>query len=434
MLKVSRVLFIIALVVQVKREGLLLRKIFRFMDTVKIGVLREEKIPHDKRVPFIPEQCRQIMEQYKNVTVVVQPCDYRSITNEEYTKEGIALQENLSDCDILIGVKEVPKDKLIPGKKYLFFSHTIKKQPHNRELLKKIIKDKISLVDYECLVDDHENRIIGFGRYAGMVGAYNGVMAYGLKYGLFKLKPANETTGLKEIYSELDRISLPNIKIVITGGGRVANGAIETMGMLNIRKVTPFEFLNYSFREPVYVQIHSEDYHERIDGKEFAKHDFYHSPDHYRCTFCDPGSFASFCDLLIHCAYWNPQAPSLFTKADMRDPAFRISVIADVTCDIDGSIPSTHRATTIEDKFYGYNPVTEKEEEAFSPNTITVMSIDNLPCELPRDSSEGFGKHLMERIIPLLVGDDKGNVIHRATIAKNGELTARYAYLTDYVN
>jgi alanine dehydrogenase len=404
------------------------------MQKIKIGILREEKIPHDRRVPFTPEQCRQIKEQFPGTEVVVQPCDYRSIKIDEFRKEGITLQEDLSDCDILIGVKEVPKEKLIPGKKYLFFSHTIKKQPHNKELLKKIIKEKITLIDYECLVDDHENRIIGFGRYAGMVGAYNGVMAYGLKYGLFKIKPANQCFGIKELHSELDRISLPNIKIVITGGGRVANGAIETMGMLNIRKVTPFEFLNYSFREPVYVQLHSEDYHERIDGKEFSKHDFYHLPKKYRCTFCDPGSFASFCDLLIHCAYWNPEAPRLFSKKEMRDPAFRISVIADVTCDINGSIPSTHRATTIDDKFYGYNPSTEQEEDPFSPNTITVMSIDNLPCELPRDASEGFGKHLLERVIPLLIKEDKGNVIHRATIAKNGELTARFAYLTDFIS
>jgi alanine dehydrogenase len=363
----------------------------------------------------------------------VQPCDYRSIANKEYTDAGVALQEDLSDCDILMGIKEVPKEKLIAGKKYLFFSHTIKKQPHNKGLLQKVLEKNISLIDYECLVDDHENRIIGFGRYAGMVGAYNGIMAYGLKYGLFKLKAADQCSGIKELHTELDKISLPNIKIIITGGGRVANGAIETMGMLNIRKVTPFEFLNYSFREAVYVQLHSEDYNERKDGGEFTRHDFYHQPERYRSTFCIPGSFSSFCDLLVHCAYWNPAAPVLFTKENMCDPTFRISVIADVTCDINGSIPSTHRATTIEDKFYGYNPVTEKEENAFDKNTITVMSIDNLPCELPRDASEGFGKHLIERIIPLLVGEDKANIIHRATIAKDGQLTARFAYLTDYV-
>ncbi len=401
---------------------------------MKIGILREEKVPHDMRVPFTPEQCKQIKETYPNVDLVIQPCDYRSIKNDEYRREGVVLQEDLSDCDLLIGIKEVPKDKLIPGKRYMFFSHTIKKQPHNREMLKRIIRDKIALIDYECLVDDHENRIIGFGRYAGIVGAYNGIMAYGLKYGLFKLKPAHQSFGLKELHEGLDKINLPNMKIVITGGGRVANGAIETMGMLNIRKVTPFEFLNYSFREPVYVQLHSESYHERKDGTDFTKSDFYHHPENYRCTFCDPGSFASFCDLLIHCAYWNPQAPVLFTKQDMRDPSFRISVIADITCDIDGSIPSTHRATTIEDKFYGYNPVTEKEDEAFSPNTITVMSVDNLPCELPRDASEGFGKHLLERVLPLLLVEDKGKVIYRATIAQNGELTPRFAYLTDYIS
>jgi alanine dehydrogenase len=402
------------------------------MTKIKIAILREEKIPHDKRVPFTPEQCRFIIDGYKNAEVVVQPCDYRCYTNQEYTANGITLQENISDCDILIGIKEVPKEKLIAGKKYLFFSHTIKEQPHNRQLLQTILQKNISLIDYECLVDNHNNRVIGFGRYAGIVGAYNGIMAYGLKYGLFTLKHAEQCHDIKELWKELDKINLPNIKIVITGGGRVANGAIETMGALNIRKVTPFEFLNYSFREPVYVQLHSEDYHEAKNAHEFSKHEFYSHPQNYRCTFADPGSYASLCDLLIHCSFWNPHAPVMFTKHEMREPTFRISVIADVTCDINGSIPSTHRSTTIENKFYGYNPETETEEQPFATHTITVMAVDNLPCELPRDASEGFGKHLLERVIPCLIGTADAQVINRATVTENGHLTERFFYLKEY--
>lgn len=402
------------------------------MQKVKIGVLREEKIPHDKRVPFTPEQCKQLQTIFKDVEVVVQPCEYRCYQNTEYQHAGIALQEDISDCDVLMGIKEVPKDKLINGKKYLFFSHTIKQQAHNQKLMKEFISKKIEMIDYECLVDANGNRIIGFGRYAGIVGAYNGVMAYGLKYGLFNLKPAEQCHDLKELWRELDNISLPNIKIVITGGGRVANGAIETMGALNIRKVTPFEFINYSFREPVYVQLHSEDYHEHKTNHNYIKHEFYSNPENFNCTFAHPGGYASLCDLLIHCTYWNPHGPVLFTKEEMREPTFRISVIADVTCDINGSIPSTHRATSVEDKFFGYNPDTEKEEAPFTRDVITVMAVDNLPCELPRDASEGFGKHLMERVMPWLLGNDDKEVIKRATITKDGELTERFLYLTDY--
>lgn len=400
---------------------------------MKIGILREEKIPHDKRVPFTPVQCKYLIEEHDELTIVVQPCDYRCYSNDEYRKHGIALQEDLSDCDILMGVKEVPKHLLIPGKKYLFFSHTIKKQPHNKALLQEIINKNITLIDYECMVDETGHRVIGFGRFAGLVGAYNGIMAYGMKYGLFELKPAHLCHDKKEIFKELERINLPNLKIVITGGGRVANGALEVLGVLGLRKVTAYEFLHYSFREPVYVQLHSEDYYKTKDGSVFSNQMFYKHPELFDCLFANGNSYASFCDLLIHCTFWDPKAPVLFSKEQMRDPKFHISVIADVTCDINGSIPSTTRTSTIEDKFYGYNPNTERIEEPFGPSTITVMAIDNLPCELPRDASEGFGKHLMERVIPFLKNDNEG-LIDRATICKEGKLMPRFEYLSDYIS
>jgi saccharopine dehydrogenase (NAD+, L-lysine-forming) len=401
---------------------------------MKIGILREEKNPHDKRVPFIPSQCTLLKNTFPDIELKVQSSDYRCYTDQEYINENIFPVEDLADCDVLMGIKEVPPEKLMEGKHYFFFSHTIKKQLHNRNLLKEIIRKKITLTDYETLTDINGNRIIGFGRFAGIVGAYNGVMAYGLMYGLFKLKPAHLCHDKKEVFKELDNIHLPNMKIVVTGGGRVANGACETMGALNIRKVTPYEFLNYSFREPVYVQLHSHDYYRPKDGSPWSDYNFHHHPSDHDCIFSDPDSFASKCDLLIHCTFWDPNAPVLFTKADMRNPDFKISVIADVTCDINGSIPSTMMATTIEDKFYGYNPQTEEIEKAFAPDTITVMSIDNLPCELPRDSSDGFGKHLLERVMPSIINAADPSLIERATIVKGGKLTERFLYLTDYIS
>ncbi len=404
------------------------------MSVLKVAIIREGKVPHDKRVPFTPEQCAMISKEFPNVKLVIQPSEWRSFKDEEYAKAGITLKEDVNDCDILIGIKEVPKQDLIPEKKYVFFSHTIKKQPHNRELLQTIIKKKITLIDYECMVDANDNRIIGFGRFAGIVGAYNGLMAYGLKYHLYDLKHANLCHDKKEVFQQLDTAHLANIKIVVTGGGRVANGACETMGAMNIRKVTPYEFLNYSFREPVYVQLHSQDYYESKDHSPFSAFDFHHHPGNYRCTFSDSNSFASVADMLVHCTFWDPKADILFTKSRMRDPDFRISVNADVTCDLNGSIPSTTKATTIDDKFYGYDPMNEKIVESFAKDAITVMSIDNLPCELPRDASDGFGKHLFERVLPALFGDDKDGLIERASIVKDGELTKRFEYLRDYVS
>jgi len=404
------------------------------MPKLKVGILREEKVPHDRRVPFTPEQCRLILNEFPNVELSIQPSEWRCFKDGEYSKEGITVREDIFDCDILIGIKEVPLQQLMPGKKYLFFSHTIKKQQHNRKLLQAIIAKNITMVDYECLVDIHDNRIIGFGRFAGIVGAYNGLMAYGLKYHLFNLKPAHLCHDKKEVFQQLDTAHLPNIKIAVTGGGRVANGACETMGAMNIRKVTPYEFLNYSFREPVYVQLHSQDYYEAKDHSPFSPYDFHHQPAQFRCAFSDPASYASISDMLIHCTYWDPRADVLFTKSQMRDPDFRISVIADVTCDLNGSIPSTTQASTIENKFYGYDPMTEKIIEPFAKGAITVMAIDNLPCELPRDASDGFGKHLFERVLPALFGNDKDGLIERATIAKDGQLTGRFSYLKDFVS
>ncbi|MGQ0827166.1 MAG: NAD(P)-dependent oxidoreductase [Bacteroidota bacterium] len=398
---------------------------------MKIGVLREGKIPRDKRVAFTPEQCILIEKIFPGTEVFVQPSDWRSYTNDEYISKGIKMSEDLSACDIIMGIKEVPKQDLIPNKKYLFFSHTIKKQPHNRELLKAILKNNIQLIDYECLTDANFHRIIGFGHYAGLIGAYNGVLGYGKKYKLFDLKPAHICHDKKELKEELKKIHLTNIKIIVTGNGRVANGAIELLGMMGIRRITSYEFMHYSFREPTYVQLHSNNYNERQDGLAWNTEEFYKHPEKFRSTFL---KYTKHCDLLIHCSFWDPRAPKLFTKAEMRSPEFRVSVIADVTCDMNGSIPSTTRTSIIEDKFYGYNPITETIAEPFSNDTITVMAIDNLPCELPRDASEDFGKELIDKVLPALLVEDKDGLIERGSITEDGRLMPRFDYLSDYVS
>jgi saccharopine dehydrogenase (NAD+, L-lysine forming) len=396
---------------------------------LKIGILREGKTPPDMRVALSPAQCRQLISENQDLQIVVQPSPNRCFKDEEYLQAGIALSEDLNDCDLLIGIKEVPVAQLIPNKKHLFFSHTIKKQAHNKKLMRAVINKHIQLIDYECLTDKDFNRIIGFGHYAGIVGAYNGIMAYGLRYGLFNLKPAHLCHDRKELVEELKKARLTNIKMIVTGNGRVANGAIELLGMLGIRRVTPYEFVSFSFREPTYVQLHSSDYNEAIDGKAWNRQDFYAHPEHYRSTFA---KFTEHCDLLLHCSFWDPQAPRLFTPEEMTSPRWHISVIADITCDIDGSIPSTIRASDIENKFYGFNPQIQQEDEPFKKEVVTVMAVDNLPCELPRDASEDFGKELIDKVFPSLLDNDKNGLIERATIAQNGRLMPRFAYLGDY--
>ncbi|MBN8702883.1 MAG: alanine dehydrogenase [Bacteroidetes bacterium] len=400
------------------------------VSTIKLGIVREEKNPPDKRVPFTPLQCTELLKEYPNLEIYIQPSTIRSYEDSEYLGFGLTLQEDLSNCDILMGVKEIPIDKLIPNKKYFFFSHTIKKQPHNKKLLQAIIQKGITLVDYETLTDKEHNRLIGFGRYAGIVGAYNGLLGYGKKYDLFHIKPANKCRDRAEIEEELKRVKLPNIKILITGGGRVANGCVETVSSLKIRKVTPYEFLHNSYREPVYCQLHSKDYYSAKDGSSWNMKDFYLHPDSYVSNFVP---YTKVCDLLITGHFWDSRTPALFTKDNMRSSDFRISVIADVTCDINGSIPSTVRASTINEPFYGYNPTTEQEDIPFRNHSVTVMAVDNLPCELPRDASEDFGKELLNGIMPSLFREDKEGIIERATIASNGKLMERFTYLSDYI-
>ena len=399
---------------------------------MKIGVIREEKVPADKRVPLVPEQCKLLMEQYPSVEVVVQSSNIRCFSDDEYKNTGIRVVDEVSDCDVLMGVKEVPKDKLIADKTYFFFSHTIKKQPYNRDLLREVLKRNVTLVDYEVLVGTDKLRIIGFGRFAGLVGAYNSLLTYGKKYGYFDLKPANQCKDFNELKEELSKIKIPPVKIAMTGSGRVAKGVKEIMEIAGIKQVTVEEYLkNDAPDQPVYVQLFVYDYNKHKDGKEFERQHFYSHPEEYENSF---KRFIPHTDILISSAYWDPNAPVMFENDDMKSDDFRIKVIGDITCDIKGSIPSTVRATSIEGPCYDYDPYTESEKPAFSDDKlVTVMAVDNLPSELPVDASRDFGESLVNNVIPHLLGGDEDEIIAKATIAKGGKLTKYFEYLRDYV-
>lgn len=396
-----------------------------------IGIIREGKVPPDKRVPFTPIQIVEIQQRYPYVKIICQESDVRCFKDEEYKVLGITVQEDVSQCDILMGIKEVPVDQLIPEKTYLFFSHTIKKQPYNKTLLQEVLKKNIRLIDYETLKDRLGNRLVAFGRYAGIVGAYNGLWTYGKRYGIFSLRRAYECFDVNDLKLELRKIKLPPVKIILTGAGRVGKGAMETLDTAGIRKVNAKDFLTKEFNEPVYVQLSSADYHKRIEGGHFNREEFHQYPERYYSYF---KSYTKVADILMAGAYWNPKAPVLFTRQDMLQADFKVKIIADITCDMNGSVPSTKRATSIIDPIYDYDPATDAVQPPLSNNNfVTVMAIDNLPCELPRSASEEFGRDLIDRILPLLIGDDKEKIIERATLAKEGKLTSYYTYLEDYV-
>ncbi|MCS7003880.1 MAG: NAD(P)-dependent oxidoreductase [Cytophagales bacterium] len=397
---------------------------------MKIGILREEKIPVDRRVALVPQSCKQLLEQYAHLQIFVQPSDFRCFKDEEYQRVGAILTEDLSHCDILLGIKEVPIKNLIPEKTYLFFSHTIKKQPHNRKLLQAILAKKIRLIDWETLTTPNGERLIAFGRFAGIVGAYNALRGWGIRENSFFLKPAYQCKNLTEVWEQLQKVSLSSVKIVITGDGRVGKGAKETLEKLNIRQVTPKEFLSESFSEAVFTQLSMADYHFKTKNGSFEQQDFYKNPQEYSSSFL---KYAKVADMLIACAFWDPRAPLLFTRQEMKRPDFRIRLIADITCDINGSIPSTMQATTIENPFYDYSPTQETIEKPFSSKDhITVMAIDNLPNELPIEASSTFSQTFCEKIFPCF-GHDADSILERATICQEGKLTRRFSYLQDYV-
>lgn len=397
---------------------------------IKIGIIREGKVPPDKRVPLSPEQCKRVMEVFPFVKVIVQPSVKRCFPDSLYRQAGIEVAEKMEECDILLGIKEVPIIDLIPKTIYFFFSHTIKKQPHNRLLLKKMLDLKVTMVDYETLTDIKGNRLIAFGRYAGIVGCYNSFRAYGEKYGAFELKPANECFDQKEMERELKKIKLPDdYKIVVTGTGRVGGGCVEILSKMGLRHVSAEDFLVHKYNSPVYTVLHSRDYNKNKKGKAFDSREFYEHPELFSADFL---RYAKEADMYIPCHFWDKNAPVILAKKDYLDKNFRIKVIGDISCDVAAPIASTIRSSTIADPFYGYDPKNGVEADFYSPNSIGVMAVDNLPCELPKDASVDFGDVLIEKILPCLLIEDTNKVIERASICKDGKLMPNYKYLADY--
>jgi alanine dehydrogenase len=402
-------------------------------ERLKVGILRETKNPPDRRVPLTPPQIVALEEMYPDVEFFVQPSDIRCYADEEYDYLDIPLKEDLKDCDILLGVKEVDKRLFIPGKTYMFFAHVAKKQPHNLEMFREMAARKTRLIDYEYLTTEQGQRVVAFGRHAGIVGAYNGLRARGIKTNRFKLKPAYQCHDLDEMWAGLRLVELkPGLKVLVTGEGRVASGAMETLSICNFVQVSPEDYIAKEFSVPVVCQIGPDKYTKHKNGLQFSFSHFTSHPEEYESSF---KPYSRVTDILIACHFWDPRSPHFFTKDDMKNPDFRISVIADISCDINGPIPSTLRASTIADPFYAYNPYLETEETAFSRLTnITMMAIDNLPGELPRDASLDFGKMLMSSVLHDILTQTESPMVERATILNNGMLTPKYSYLDDYLN
>ena len=395
---------------------------------VKIGLIREGKVPSDNRVALTPAQCKWIHKNSDQVQIIAQSSESRCFTDREYIAAGVEVKTDISDCDIMLGIKEVPVDQLIEGKKYLFFSHTKKKQQQNKNLLKTILEKKITLIDYECLEHEDGQRIIGFGFFAGVVGAHNGMMAYGNRAGLYKMDRVYKQRSFRELIHTYFGLRLPNVKIAITGSGRVAHGILEVMNLMGIHEIEPDDYLIRRFTYPVYTQLKgAELYENKISGK-YSRDEFHHHPELYSCKFLP---YTEQTDILLNGVYWDKNVPRLFNKEVVQSENFIIQTIADITDDAGGSVPINLGDQTIENPVYGIDKLSLKKTEPYLANSIDIMAVGNLPNELPRDASRYFGEQLIKHVLEDLVGNSS-SIIERATMVKEGKLTQPFEYLKEY--
>ena len=398
---------------------------------MKFGIIKERKNPPDRRVVFSPTALKILQDSHPESIIKVESSDIRIFSDQEYIDLGFEVSTDISDCDVFFGVKEVPIDALVANKKYFFFSHTIKKNPVNQKLLKAILAKNITLYDHETIVDKSNRRLIGFGRYAGIVGAYNGFRAFGQKFELFNIPKAETLQHKEDLIIRLKRQILPPIKIVLTGHGKVGMGAKEILDGMKIKQVSPDNYLTKIYSEPVYTQIDVLDYNKRIDGQVLDNEDFYKNPTDYVSDF---EKFSKVSEIYMAGHFHGNDAPNILTQSMLQAVDCKLKVVADISCDLNGPVACTIRSSTIADPFYGYLPSTNLEVSMLHPAAIVVMAVDNLPSELPKDASEGFGEMFLQHVIPAFFNNDFDGVLSRSKITENKKLTARFEYLSDFVH
>jgi len=404
-----------------------------------IGIIKESR-PDESRAPIAPKQISTILEKYPDINIVVQPCDNRTFKNSEYLEYGAKISEDINSCDLLFGVKEVDVNRLIPNKDYVFFSHTYKLNKDTlsnaqgtpgmdkKELLKTILNKKIKLIDYENIRAANGARYLGFGRFAGVVGCYNTLNLFLSQNNFQPLARAYKINNYERIKNNLSKVRFPNFKLLVTGDGRVNNGVQEILKYTNIKKVSDEDFLKKNFEYPVYCNLETKDYVIHKNKKAFELKHFIEFPKEYESRTFD---YLKESDLYISAHYWDPSSPKIFTKEQLSQFS-KLKIIGDVTCDVDGSIPSTIKSTTIEEPNFFLNTNTFSETDMSNSN-LAVMAVDNLPSELPRDSSTEFGNGIVNEVIPYIIGKDDGRILN-STITTEGRFLEKYNYLNEYIN
>ena len=405
-----------------------------------ISIIKEARID-ENRTPFTPNQIQTLIANFPNLHVLVQPSKNRCFNDEDYSKAGAKIEEDIIRSDIIFGVKEVEISKLIENKTYLFFSHTSKVRKdisqstkdkaiiYKKELLREVIKKKITLIDYENIRETSGKgyRYLGFGRFAGIVGCYNTLNLY-LKLQKKQLLPrAFEINSYEKIKKLISKQNFNKIKILLTGSGNVAKGSMEILKHTNIKQISLNDYLNKKYDEAVFCNISLREHVERNDGKHSSYQDFMLNPHEYKSTATN---YLYSTDMLITGHYWEPKFPKLFSLNQINK--FKnLKIIGDITCDINGSIPTTIRSTSIAKPYYSFDINSMKEIDLCNKG-IAVMAVDNLPSELPCEASEEFGNSIISEVLPFLIGKDDGR-INRATTTSQGKLCPTFRYLENFI-
>ncbi|MFQ5805498.1 MAG: bifunctional lysine ketoglutarate reductase /saccharopine dehydrogenase family protein [Phycisphaerae bacterium] len=426
--------------------------------TLMIGIRREDKSKWEARTPLTPEDIRQLIKNH-GLRFQVQASPIRAFSDDAYRATGAAVVGNLRDCPIILGIKEIPIGGLEPGKTYVFFSHTIKLQPANMPMLRRIVELGCTLIDYERIVDEQGRRLVFFGRYAGLAGMIDTLWALGqrlqhegVENPFALVRHAYEYDDLQQAKGEIrqvgERIRKDGLPAAIqpfvcgfAGYGNVSRGAQEIFDLLPVCEIPAHELAGASpsRRECYKVVFREEHLAERVDGGSFGLQDYYDHPENYRSKFFP---YLRHLTVLVNCIYWEPKYPRLVTNGQLRElfsghGRSRLRVIGDITCDINGSIECTVRATEPDDPVYVFEPESGRVQSGVAGDGPVILAVDILPCELPVDASAQFGK-LLSPLIPALARANLGGALgesglppalQRATIVYKGELTGPYRYL-----
>ena len=398
-----------------------------------IGIVRESR-NDENRTPLVPEHIKKYKESNPNINFIIQPSNSRCFSDEEYELCGAKINENLNECSIIFGVKEIDPNILINNRTYLFFSHTFKinKQQkniekHKKDLLLSILNKKITLIDYENIRGKNGTRCLGFGRFAGIVGCYNTLNLLLKVLGKQSLASAYKINDYERLVLNLKNLYFPKTKILVTGDGRVAKGVIELLNQTNIKAVSKKDFLEKKFDQPIFCNLETKDYVTNNSSTNFNLEHFINNPQDYSSSALQ---YLKETNILISAHYWDPSSPKIFENEDLKDLQ-NLKIVGDITCDINGSVPTTIRSTTIEEPNYWIERYTLKEIDE-NNDGIAVMAVDNLPSELPRDSSTEFSEGIIKEVLPFLLKEDDGRILN-GTITTDGSFLEKYNYLNNYI-